>query len=266
MREQCDTEFFDLPRPRVIAHRGASGDYPENTLPAFKAASEAGAPYLELDVHLTHDGEVVVCHDDTLTRTAGQDGVIREMTFEKIRHADAGYGFSSSQAGNFPFRGQGIQIPMLREVLTAFSQHRFIVELKHGGELVRATVEIVRQAQMSRRVLIASEHQEPIEQIRTIAPDLPTNMPTQETGLFMMSLAPDAPDYVPLGDALQVPPEYHSWKLVTPESVKAAHKAGIEVHVWTVDDPVEMRALLAIGVDGILTNYPRRLIEAVRAG
>ena len=189
MREQCDTEFFDLPRPRVIAHRGASGDYPENTFPAFKAASEAGAPYLELDVHLTHDGEVVVCHDDTLTRTAGQDGVLREMTFEKIRRADAGYSFSSSQAGNFPFRGQGIQIPMLREVLTAFSQHRFIVELKHGGELVRATVEIVRQAQMSRRVLIASEHQEPIEQIRTFAPDLPTNMPTQETGLFMMSLA-----------------------------------------------------------------------------
>jgi glycerophosphoryl diester phosphodiesterase len=263
MRPQCDTEFFDPPRPRVIAHRGASGDYPENTLSSFKAASDARAPYLELDVHLTRDGEVVVCHDDTLTRTAGQDGVIREMTFDEVRRADAGYSFSSGDT--FPFRGQGIQIPTLREVLTAFSQHRFIVELKHGGELVSATLEIVRQTKMSRRVLIASEHQEPIEQIRTFAPDLPTNMPTQETGLFMMSLAPDAPDYLPLGDALQVPPEYHSWKLVTPESVEAAHKAGIEVHVWTVDDPAEMRALLAIGVDGILTNYPRRLIEAVRA-
>jgi glycerophosphoryl diester phosphodiesterase len=266
MRQKSDTEFFDPPRPRVIAHRGASGDYPENTLPAFKAASEAGAPYLELDVHLTRDGEVVVCHDDTLTRTAGQDDVIREMTLEEVRRADAGYTFSTGEAGQFPFRGQGVQIATLSEVLGAFPQHRFIVELKHGGELVSATLETVRRTKMSRRVLIASEHQEPIEQIRTFAPDLPTNMPTQETGFFMMSLAPDAPDYVPLGEALQVPPEYHAWKLVTPESVKAAHKAGIEVHVWTVDDPAEMRALLAIGVDGILTNYPRRLIEAVRAG
>jgi len=115
-------------------------------------------------------------------------------------------------------------------------------------------------------VLIASEHQEPIDEVRSIAPDLPTNMPTSEVGLFMRSLAPDAPAYIPMGDALQVPPEYHSWKLATPESVRAAHKAEIEVHVWTVDDPAQMRALLAIGVDGILTNYPQRLLDVIRTG
>ena len=88
----------------------------------------------------------MVCHDDTLTRTAGQDGVIREMTFDEVRRADAGYSFSSG-IKLFPFRGQGIQIPTLREVLTAFSYHLFIVELKHGGELVSAQLEIVRETE-----------------------------------------------------------------------------------------------------------------------
>lgn len=266
MREQCNTEFFDLPRPRVIAHRGASGDYPENTLESFHAAVKAGAPYLELDVHLTRDGKVVVCHDDTLTRTGGHNGAVREMTLSEVQRADAGYSFSSASTGGFPFRGKGLKVPTLEEVLAAFADQRFIIELKHGGQLAQATVDIVRRSKMSRKVLIASEHQEPIDEVRSIAPDLPTNMPTSEVGLFMMSLAPDAPAYIPMGDALQVPPEYHSWKLATCESVQAAHKAEIEVHVWTVDDPAEMRALLAIGVDGILTNYPQRLLEVISAG
>jgi glycerophosphoryl diester phosphodiesterase len=263
MGKHLDSDFFDLPLPRVIAHRGASGEYPENTLASFRAAVELGAPYLELDVHLSRDGEVVVSHDDNLKRTAGHDGLIREMSLTEIRSADAGYNFSPA-AGGFPFRGEGLQFPTLSEVLGAFPDRRFIIELKHGGELARAMLEVVQRTKMGRRVLIASEYQEPIEQIRALAPGLPTNLPTQETGLFMMSLAPEAPAYVPLGEALQIPPEYHSWKLVTAESVNAAHKAEIEVHVWTVDDQSEMRSLLAMGVDGILTNYPQRLIDVIR--
>jgi len=264
MRPHPDSDFFELPRPRIIAHRGASGDFPENTLPAFRAAEELGVPYLELDVHLTRDGEVVVCHDDTLVRTAGIEGAVREMTLAQIRGADAGYNFSRDDG--FPFRGRGIRVPTLKEVLTIFPDQRFIIELKHGGELAQAMLDVVRRAKMTRRVLIASEHQEPIEQIRVLAPELPTNIPTQETGLFMLSLAPDAPAYIPLGDALQVPPEHHSWKLVTEASVAAAHRLGIEVHVCTIDEVAEMRSLLALGVDGILTNYPTRLIEVVRGG
>lgn len=265
MRSQLDTDFFDLPLPRVIAHRGASGDYPENTLPAFEAARELGVPYLELDVHMTRDGEVVVCHDDTLARVAGHDGVIREMTLAEVRRADAGYNFSPDGTDSFPFRRQGIQVPTLGEVLARLTHQRFIIELKQTGrDLPGAVLDIVRRTEMSRRVLVASEHQEPIDHIRAIAPEIPTNLPAQEVGLFMMSLSPGAQAYAPRGDALQVPPEYHSWKLITAQSVEAAHRIGVEVQVWTVDETAEMRALLALGVDGILTNHPSRMIRVLR--
>lgn len=264
MRPRRETDFFDLPRPRIIAHRGASGDYPENTLPAFQAAVRLGVRYLELDVHLSRDGEVVVCHDHTLARTAGNDGVIREMTLAEIRRFDAACNFSPDDGATFPFRGRGIQVPTLAEVLTAFSHQHFIIELKQATrDLAAATLEVVRRFRISRRVLIASEHQEPIDHTRAIAPGVPTNMPAQEVGLFMMSLSPHAEPYAPAGDALQVPPEYHSWKLVTPESIGAAHRAGAEVHVWTVDQPSEMRSMLALGVDGILTNHPSRMIRTL---
>ena len=267
MRAGLDTEFFDLPLPRVIAHRGASGDYPENTIPAFGAACAIGAPYIELDVHITRDGEIVVIHDDDLTRVAGHDGVVREMTIAEVKAADAGRNFSRDGGRNFPFRGQGIRVPALSEVFAAFPEQRFIVEIKHTEpDLVHALIALIDRAKMRRRVLVASEHQGPIDELRAIAPELPTNLPANEVGLFMMSLAPMAEPYAPRGQALQIPPEHQRWKLVSAESVAMARRIGIETHVWTVNGAAEMREMLELGVDGILTDYPARLIEVVRGG
>jgi glycerophosphoryl diester phosphodiesterase len=108
MRPQVETEFFDPPRPRVFAHRGASGDYPENTLPAFAAARDLGARYIELDVHMTRDGHVVVAHDDALKRVGAAAGLIREMTLAELSRVDAAYNFTppSAGGGEFPFRGR----------------------------------------------------------------------------------------------------------------------------------------------------------------
>src|ERR1700674_1892252 len=94
MRPRIKTEFLDPPRPRVIAHRGASGDYPENTLPAFAAARDLGTPYIELDVHMTRDGNIVVAHDDNLKRVGAADGVIREMTLAQLSRVDAAYNYT----------------------------------------------------------------------------------------------------------------------------------------------------------------------------
>ena len=96
-RSALDSDFFDLPIPRVIAHRGASGEYPENTLVAFRAAAEAGAPYFELDVHMTRDGVVVVSHDPELSRTCGLDAAIRDLTLAELKRADAGWGFTTAR-------------------------------------------------------------------------------------------------------------------------------------------------------------------------
>src|SRR5262250_3277528 len=128
MRREVNTEFFDPVRPRAIAHRGASGRYPENTIAAFKAARDLGVPYIELDVHMTHDGEIVVIHDEDLQRIAGREGAIRELNFAEVAAADAGYNFAIN--GNFPFRGAGLRVPRLVDVLTAFPECRFIIEVK----------------------------------------------------------------------------------------------------------------------------------------
>ena len=265
MDTRLKTDFFDLPRPRVIAHRGFSGAYPENTMPAFHAACAAGAAYLELDVHLTRDGEVVVIHDDDLRRVAGYDGIIAELDLAAVLAADAGANFSADGV-SYPFRGKGIRVPTLREVLSACSAQRFIIEIKHSQpSLVRPLLELIEQSAMSTRVLIASEHQAPLDEVRVLAPSIPTNVSSREVGFFMMSLAPDAAAYVPLGAALQIPPEHLSWQLVTPASVAAAHRMGVEVHVWTVNEVAEMRELLAMGVDGIITDFPARLLEVVRS-
>ena len=248
----------------MIAHRGASGAHPENTLVAFRAAAEGGAPYFELDVHMTRDGQIVVSHDADLKRTCGLDAAIRDLDVAELKRADAGYAFRSPGAGDSPrfsFRGCGIEIPTLAEIFTAFQDRRYVIEIKQSDpSLVAALLDIIDRFGIRRKVLIAGEHQAPIDEIRALAPSIPTGLPYREIADFMISLAPDAKPYSPRGDALQIPPEFESWRLVTPESVAAAHRLGLEVHVWTVNDPAEMRAMIDLGVDGIITDYPARLI------
>jgi glycerophosphoryl diester phosphodiesterase len=265
MRDSLETDFFSLPRPRVFGHRGFSGAFPENTLPSFLAADAAGAPYLELDVHRTRDGEVVVIHDDDLRRTANQEGLIAELDLADVLTADAGASFTIDEK-SFPFRNRGVRIPTLREVFRRLPHQRFIVEIKQVSPgIAVATLAVIEECGMARRVLIASEHQAPLDEMRALAPGLPTNFSGLEVGRFMHSLAPDAEPYAPPGDALQIPPEHQGWQLVTPASVALAHRMGIEVHVWTVNEAAEMRAMLASGVDGIITNFPSRLLEVLRS-
>src|SRR5579859_1477616 len=116
MHKSFDTEFFDLPLPRLFGHRGASGDYPENTIPAFRAAQAAAVPYIELDVHMTRDGAIVVTHDEDLRRVSDRAGRIAEMTLAEVRATDAGYNFSPD-GKQFPFRSRCVCVPTLREVL-----------------------------------------------------------------------------------------------------------------------------------------------------
>jgi glycerophosphoryl diester phosphodiesterase len=265
MRSELQTDFFTAPHPRVIAHRGASGDYPENTMPAFHAAALSGAAYIELDVHRTRDGEVVVAHDDDLMRIASHEGLIAQMTFAELSEIDAGFNFSRSPEAGFPYRGQGISVPRLADVLSSCARQRFVVEFKAAESAIAdAALEVVQATGMERMVLFASEHPAAIARIRLLAPQIPTNLPPPEIGAFIQSLAPGAAPYTPAGDALQVPPEYLGWRLVTAESVAAAHRSGLEVHVWTVNDEAEISQLLALGVDGIITDFPLRLLRLLQ--
>jgi len=256
-----DTDFFSLPRPRAMAHRGDSGAYPENTMAAFTAAHQLGVRYIELDVHMTRDGRVVVAHDPDLARTAGSDALIRELSYQQLADADAGFGFAAAGGGH-PFRGKGLKVPTLSEVLSAFPEMRFVIEIKQTApSLVAPMLEVIERAGMRRRVLVASEHQQPLDEVRALAPEIPTNFSSREVGSFFQALVSRTAGYVPPGDALQIPIEYEKFTLVTPESVAAAHRVGVEMHVWTVNDEAEMRGLLALGVDGIITDFPARLLK-----
>jgi glycerophosphoryl diester phosphodiesterase len=265
MKKDLDTVFFDAPRPRVMAHRGASGEYPENTMPAFRAAVDAEADYIELDVHCTRDGEVVVVHDDRLSRIASDNRLIGEMTMVELEAVDAAFNFSRDGAG-WPFRSQGIRVPRLAEVLELCSGLRFVVEFKpHDPVIADAALEVVRRAGMGRQVLFASEHLPPIARVRTLAPQFPTNLTATEILAFMQSLQPGAPPYAAAGDALQIPPEHRGMRLATPEVVAAAHRNGLEVHVWTINEQAKMEEMLSLGVDGIITDYPTRLLTLLHS-
>ncbi len=264
MREHLDTDFFKPPTPRVFGHRGSAGTHPENTLESFRAAAALGVQYLELDIHMTRDGEVVVSHDDHLERICARAGVIRDMTYAELAAADAGRMFTLDGA-TFPFRDKGVRVPRLAEVLAAFPKLRMIVEIKQiAPSVVAPMLDVIDRAGMRRSVLVASEHQDPLDEVRNLAPKIPTNFSYLESGLFIQAMGTRDATYRPSGDAVQIPRSYESWQLVTPESVAFAHRLGLEVHVWTVNDEAQMSELLDMGVDGLISDYPQRALDVVR--
>jgi glycerophosphoryl diester phosphodiesterase len=264
MREHPNTNFFQAAVPRVFGHRGSAGTHPENTLESFRAAVALGVQYLEFDIHMTRDGEVVVSHDDRLERNCGRTGVIREMTYAELAAADAGRMFTLDGA-TFPFRDKGLRVPRFAEVLAAFPKLRMLVEVKQTApSVVAPMLDVIDRAEMRRNVLVASEHQQPLDEVRMLAPEIPTNFSYLESGVFIQAMGTRDASYRPPGDAVQIPRSYESWQLVTPESVEFAHRLGLEVHVWTVNEEAEMSELLDMGVDGLISDYPGRALDVVR--
>ncbi len=264
MRPSLETDFFALPLPRAFGHRGSAGTHPENTVPSFEAAIDDGARYLETDVHMTRDGEIVVSHDADLERNCGRAGLIREMSCAEVLAADAGRNFSPDGV-NFPFRGKGIRVPRLAEVLSIFRTSRFNIDLKPDDPgVVAPTLKVIEAAGMRAMVLLASEHQKSLDELRNLAPMIPTVFGYHEVASFLAAMAAHDAAYRAPGDALQIPSEYYSWKLATPQTVEWAHRFGAEVHIWTINEEAEMRALLKVGVDGIMSDFPARLLGVMK--
>lgn len=214
---------------------------------------------------MTRDGEIVVSHDDDLARMCGRPGIIRELDYADLATFDGGARFSLDDGAGFPFRGRDLKIPRLAEVFAEFPKLRVLVEVKQvSPSLIAPMLELIDRGAMRSSVLVASEHQQPLDEVRKLAPDLPTNFSCLEAGGFFQALATRDATYQPPGAALQIPRQYESWQLVTPESVEFAHQIGVEVHVWTVNEEAEMAELLEMGVDGLISDYPGRLLDLIR--
>jgi len=253
-----------------IAHRGGAGERPESTLLAFRHALEAGADVLELDVHLSRDGVLMVCHDPDLRRVSGDTGKIRELTVAEIRNADAG-ALWTSEDGSRPYAGNGHTLVSLEELFQAFPDVPMNVDIKVGDpKAAEEVVKLIREYRRREITVVASFISQQLRRVRRNAPDLVTSASPRDVRIFLLlsriGLGKLASRRFPY---LQIPETHGSLRLVTPRFLKAAHRAGKEVHVWTVNEKEEMRRLISLGVDGIITDYPSRLageLDALQKG
>ena len=241
--------FLDHPGPIPFAHRGGASEAPENSLPAFQNAIDLGYRYLETDVHATADGVLVAFHDEVLDRVTDRRGRIDELPWSEVSEARID--------GREP-------IPLLEDLLLTWPDVRINIDPKAEAS-VEPLIEVLRRMDAIDRVCVGAFSDARIARVRdALGPELCTGMgPEEFVGLLR---AYEGEDVEFRSQAAQIPPTDHRGNpLVTPELVETAHRFGIVVHVWTIDDPDEMHRLLDLGVDGIMTDRPKVLREVFEA-
>jgi len=238
------------------------GEYPENTLLSFERALGSGATGLETDIHASRDGHLVLFHDETLERTTNGRGPLKECTLAELKSLDAGYRFSLDGGASYPFRGAGLRIPTVEEFFSRFPAVKVILEIKQAEPPIeKPLLELAARTGRLEDVLIASEQDVIMKRVRRLQPEVATSFSAVEVAAFLEEMKLPGSLRPAAGQALQVPTTWGKVPLVTGSFVRAAHDLGIEVHVWTVNEIVEMESLLDVGVDGIITDFPGRLTE-----
>lgn len=251
--------YLQLPSPWLVAHRGGSRLAPQNTLAAFDRAAALGADCIETDVRLSRDGVVVVFHDEETAALTGEPGTIEARTVAEIERLDAAYLFSEDGGGSFPLRGAGVRVPTLAEALRRYPRMRFNVDAKSDDPaLADALARVVREARAEARVCVGSFVDAQAERLGALLPGVCRFLPEQAaTRHVLAAKSGAAPVGLPGGyDLADLPARMGDLTVVDPPVLDHFHRLGIPVHVWTVDEEEEMRALLALGVDGIVTDRP----------
>lgn len=273
-----------------IAHQGGENEVPSATMYALKTALRKGADMLEVDVHVTADGELVVLHDPTVDRTTNGRGAVQEMTLAEVQALDAAHWFvpgrnavHDAAEAEYVLRGirtgakppppgctaDDFRIPTLREVLTEFPTVMMNIEIKNGPPqgtgYERQLADLLAEFGRGDDTIIASFVDTWTETFRAYNGDVSTSTGTAQTGLFKgtsLAVAPGAPPL--MHDAFQVPVEFEGVPVVDADFVADAHANGMAVHVWTIDDAETMEWLLDLGVDGIMTAEPTVLEQVLQ--
>ena len=252
--------------PLTFAHRGGAGLWPENTLEAFRGALELGCSHLETDLRVSRDGEIVIMHDALLDRTTDGSGPVSARTLAELKQLDAGYRFSPD-GKTFPRRGQGITIPTFAELVAAAPGVCFNVEIKERGsiDLPRALLAFIERHGITDRVIVAAEQHQLVRDFRRLsAGRIATSASRREALQFWFASRLQLTAFLRLPyQALQIPVRFGNQEIVTPRLLDAAHREGLAIHVWTIDDATEMNRLLDLGVDGLMSDYPDRLRATV---
>lgn len=246
----------------VIGHRGAAAGAPENTLESFRLAVAQGADAVELDVHLSADGVPVVIHDPDLRRTTDLAGAVAARTVAELQRADAGHRFTLDGGRTFPWRGRGVRIPTLAEVVAALPDTPLLVELKTAA-VRHAVRRVLQEHDAVHRCVPASALAAALD-VFGEAP-FRYGASTPEIARLYFGTACGLPRPSARYALLSVPLRHRGLPVATGWFLRAARALGAPVHVWTVDDPAVARALWARGAAGVVTNAPGIMVEARRA-
>ena len=249
--------------PLVMAHQGGNGLWPDNTQYAFERAVALGVDVLEMDTHSTADGVLVVIHDDTVDRTTDGTGLVHDLSLAEIKALDAGYNWTSDDGQTYPYRGQGVTVPTLEELFVAFPTTPMNIEIKQAEPSIAVPLcRLIRDYDRAEKVLIASFHQKAIDEFRRECPEVATATGQNEViALFVLSKVLLEGAYRPNAEAVQVPEYRSGLHVITPRFVDAAHSRNLQVHAWTINDEEDMQRMIDLGVDGIITDYPDRLLK-----
>lgn len=249
------------------AHRGGRGWRPEGTLKTFVEGAETWSEImLESDVHLTKDGVPVLLHDGTVDRTTNGTGSVAAYTLVELKKLDAGYRFTRDDGISFPYRGQGYTIPTLREVLQSIPDHQFMIELKDQEGVAAPTVAVIQETGAVDRVVLASFSATLMEEAKRLEPAIATCYSANTLMRLVAALrSDDWAGYVPEDDLLVM--NYHNLKRyrLTTADIPRIQEKGIRVCLYNINDPSEIRELLDLGIDSMLTDRPDVFSEVLTA-
>jgi glycerophosphoryl diester phosphodiesterase len=260
------TKLANTKKPLVIAHQGGEAIRPSNTMMAFNHAMALGVHMLDTDVHLSKDGVLVLIHDETIDRTTDGTGAVRDLTLAQLKALDAGYRFTPDNGVTFPFRGLGVRIPTLEELFMAYTTIPIGIEIKQAPpEIAVPLCALIRKYSRQDTVIMSSFRPDNMLAFRRECPEVATSPTENEVRpFFFLSVMYLEGMFSPNWHALQVPEFGGGFQVLTPRFVTSARKRGIAVYPWTINDTDQMRRMIALGVDGINTDYPDRLLELVR--
>lgn len=252
-------------KPLVIAHRGGKGLWPENSLFAFERASDLGVDMLEMDLHLSSDGELVVIHDRTLNRTTNGQGRVAEHSLTQLQALDAAYNWTADGGQSYPYRGQGIRIPTLTEVLQRFPDAAKVIEMKVPDVGMEAALcKALQSHQQIDRVVIGSFYDRSLQLFREQCPGVATSAGPGSVRMLV------ALNWVGLGSllspsyqALQIPEAHDGLLIASPSLFKTARERGLNIQMWTINEQADMRRLLDKGAHALITDYPDRALQVL---
>lgn len=254
------------PRPLVMAHRGNQTVSPENTLLALKNASLLELDFIETDIRLTKDKELILFHDETLDRTTNASGPLKSFTLEELKDVDLGYRFTLDEGKTFPCRGLKWRVVSLRQAFELFPSIPFNLDIKNSDPYVpRILSDLIEEFKREKNVLVGSFHHHQIKKFRELLPSVATAASPKEVRNFVFRQKLRLNKLIdPQYYALQVPIQHGNTKIITPVFVKDAHERNLAVHVWVINDRPTMEWLINLGIDGIFTDDPMLLLEALQ--